>query len=96
MREPPDFLSMACTTASVSYREWLTESELVQALLSGEAPRHRTAHLHTLLEEAPEKLLIGLVEQVSKAHPRERIEENLLEIAAELQVEGRVRRILGR
>jgi hypothetical protein len=94
MRRPPDFVRMACTTASVSYREWLTENELIEALLTGEAPERRAAHLCTLLEEAPEAILLGLVEQLSASHSREQIEENILKIAIALQVDNRVRRIL--
>ena len=96
MKPSPDFVEMACITSSVSYREWLTKDELVGALLSGEAPPRRTAHLRTLLEEAPEALVRGLVEQMCKSYPNERIEENVLRLAAALEVEGRARRILGR
>src|SRR6266705_3143617 len=60
MTEPkkrdPDFVRMACTSASVSFRELLTEDELVRVLVTGKVPRNRRPHLRSLLEEAPENL----------------------------------------
>ena len=81
---PLDFISMACTTASVSYRELLTPEELVQALLTGEVPQKRHAHFHVLLDEAPIQLLQGLVEQVGKQATYEQVAGNLLRIASDL------------
>lgn len=83
-KRPPDFISMACTTASVSYREALTPEELVQALLTGEVPQRRQAHFHVLLDEAPISLLQGLIEQVGKQATCEHVANNLGRIAAEL------------
>ena len=82
---------MACTSASVSYRELLTKEELVCALLSGEVPENRRTHLITLLEEAPESLLKGLVEQVSGQARAGAVEKNLLKIAEALHASHRVR-----
>jgi hypothetical protein len=82
---------MACTSASVSYREALTKEELVRALLSGEIPENRRPHLITLLEEAPESLMRGLVEQVSERSKPGQVERNLLKIANALQVSHRLR-----
>src|SRR5688572_3051434 len=48
----PDFLRMACVTASVSFKEPLTERELVRALLTGKVPPRRHPHFRVLLEEA--------------------------------------------
>ena len=94
-RKPPDFISMACTSASVCYREVLTPDELVQALSSGELPRNRFAHFRMLLEEAPEALLRGLVEQMSQSSDRALIEQNLFRIAHEVEATDRVRNIFG-
>ena len=95
-RREPDFVSMACTTASVCYREMLTPDELAQALASGEVPRNRFAHFRMLFEEAPEVLLHGLVEQMSKTPDRTRVEENISRIAEVVQVTDRVRTIFAR
>ncbi len=55
MTEPkkrgPDFVRMACTSASVSFRELLTEDELVRALVTGKVPGNRRPHLRSLIEE---------------------------------------------
>ena len=86
---------MACTSASVSYRESLTKDELLRALQSGEVPGNRRAHLATLLEEGPEVLLRGLLEQVAESVEWNRLEKNLLKIAENLdpshQLLGRVK-----
>ena len=85
----PDFISMACTTSSVSYREALTPDELVHALLSGRVPRSRRPHLRTLLEEAPRPLLEGLVHQVGKWAKPGKVAGNVEKIATELGVSQR-------
>lgn len=87
---------MACTTCSVSYREIISEEELVQALLSGEVPQNRMAHLHALLEEAPAPILLGLIDRLGESYSRSLVEENMLKIAITMQTEGRVRKILAR
>ena len=91
VKPKPDFIFMACTSASVSYREQLTREELVLTLLSGEIPKNRRAHLMTLLEEAPETLLKGLVEQVGEQSEKEEVERNLLKIADALKIPYRLR-----
>jgi hypothetical protein len=83
-RRPPDFISMACTTASVSYRESLTPEQLIHALLTGEVPQNRHAHFHVLLDEAPIKLLQGLVEQVGRQATYEQVAKSFERIASEL------------
>jgi hypothetical protein len=75
---------MACTTASVSYRESLTPEELVQALLTGQVPQRRQAHFHVLLDEAPIPLLQGLIEQVGKQATHEQVAKNFQRIASDL------------
>jgi len=83
-KNAPNFVAMACTTASVSYRELLTPDELVEALLTGRVPQNRHAHFHVLLDETPIALLQGLIEQVGKQATHANVAENFQRIAAEL------------
>lgn len=87
----PDFIQMACTTASVSFKESLAPDELVHALLSGKIPRNRRPHLRTLLEEAPRPLLEGLVQEVGKWAKPGKVAGNVEKIAVELGVSQRTR-----
>jgi len=87
----PDFIQMACTTASVSFRESLAPDELVHALLSGKVPRNRRPHLRTLLEEAPRPLLEGLVHEVSRWTKPGKVAGNVEKIATELGSSQRTR-----
>lgn len=87
----PDYIQMACTTASVSFRETLAPDELVHALLSGRVPRNRRPHLRTLLEEAPRPLLEGLVQEVGKWAKPGKVPGNVERIATELGVSRRTR-----
>jgi transcriptional regulator with XRE-family HTH domain len=82
----PDFIGMACTTASVSFKEMLTPEELVHALLSGKPAPTKEAHLITLIEEAPTSLLSGLIQQVSGWTKAGKVEKNLAKIADQLGV----------
>jgi len=87
----PDFIRMASTSANVRFRERLTEDELVHALLSGKVPRNRRPHLRSLLEEAPETVLQGLVARVGTWTRPGKVEKNLLKIAEALNASHRVR-----
>jgi transcriptional regulator with XRE-family HTH domain len=89
-KRAPDFVRMACTSASVRYREPLTDDELVHALLSGKVSRNRRSHLRSLLEEAPEAVLKGLVGQVGGWAKPGKVEKNLLKIAEALDASHRV------
>src|SRR5438876_11184513 len=40
----PDYVRMACTVANVSFRDTLTEDELVRALATGKVRANRRAH----------------------------------------------------
>ncbi|MEO0315587.1 MAG: hypothetical protein RI928_2043 [Pseudomonadota bacterium] len=55
-------IRMASRNASVSYKESLTPAELMSALATGEIPSNRVAHLSTLVDEAPLKLIVSAVE----------------------------------
>jgi len=86
----PDFIRMACMTASVSFRELLTSDELVGALLSGKVPENRRPHLRTLLDEAPQTLVAGLVQDVGRLTKSGKVVGNLQRIARELDALPRV------
>ena len=81
----PNFVRMACTSASVSFRETLTEDELVRVLVTGKVPRNRRPHLRSLLEEAPENLVKGLIEQVATPAKAREVERNLGKVARALR-----------
>jgi transcriptional regulator with XRE-family HTH domain len=86
----PDFIRMACTTASVSYKNALTEDELIRALLDGKIPAGRKPHLRTLFDEATPSLLKGLVTEASRWTKPGRVEKNLVRIARDIGSTGRI------
>ena len=90
----PDYVRMACTTASVSYRSALTEDELIHALLTGKVPPGRHAHLRTLLDEAPAALLAGLAAEAARWTKPGRLERNLARLAREVGASRRSERWL--
>lgn len=77
----PDYVRMACTTANVSFKTVLTEDELIHALVTGKVPARRRAHLRTLLEEAPESLVRGLVQEAAHWTKPGKLENNLRKLA---------------
>ena len=80
--KPPDFLRLASTAASVSFKTALSERELLRALLTGKVPRDRRAHLRALLEESPQAVMKGLIQQVRRWTDPGKLERNLSKIAA--------------
>jgi len=82
----PDFVRMACMSASTSFRESLTEKELVRGLLSGAVPRKRRPHFAALLEEAPASVLNGLLHELGKWTSPPRVQSNALRIARSLRI----------
>jgi len=80
----PDFVRMACTTANVSYRNELTEDELIRALLTGKVTPAKRPHFRTLLDEATPALLQGLVEEAGRWSKPGRVEKNLVKIARDI------------
>lgn len=80
----PDFVGMACTSASVSFKKQLTRDELVHALLSGNVTPGKKAHFIVLLEESPAALLHGLAEQAGAWVAPEKIRKNLRKIAKQI------------
>lgn len=85
-----DYLRLASTAASVSFRTPLTEGELQRVLLTGKVPAARRAHIRALLEEAPSALLDGLIAQVSSFAKPGKVERNVARLAASLDVFRRV------
>lgn len=83
-RDEPDYVRMACTSASTSFRERLRPDELVRILLSGTVPAARRPHLRVILEELPAPVLEGAVRQVEAWSSREKVLENLAQIARAL------------
>jgi len=77
-----DYLHIAATTASVSFKDPLTEQELLRALLTGKIPAGRRPHLRLLLEEARPQIINGLVSQLSQWTSSARLQKNLARIAA--------------
>lgn len=73
----PDFIRMACTTASVSFRSPLTEQELIRALITGKVPPRRGAHIRALFDEAPIGLLQGLAAEAARWTRPGKLEKNL-------------------
>ncbi len=82
----PDYIGMACTTASVSLRKTLGADELVHALLSGKPTPGKHAHFIVLLEEAPKTLLRGLVSQVGAWAKPGQVAKNVRKIASEIGI----------
>ncbi|NDP41838.1 MAG: helix-turn-helix domain-containing protein [Aromatoleum sp.] len=79
-----DYIRLASTTASVSFKEPLTEAELIRILLSGKVPRGRTPHLRLLLEEASPSMRKGLLREVSRWSKPGKLEKNLATIARDV------------
>jgi transcriptional regulator with XRE-family HTH domain len=79
--KPPDFLRLASTAASASFKTSLSEDELRRALLTGKVPRDRRAHLRALLEESPGALMKGLIQQMRRSTDPGKLEKNLAKIA---------------
>jgi transcriptional regulator with XRE-family HTH domain len=79
----PDYVRMACTTANVSFKSALTEDELIHALITGKVPAKRSAHVRTLLDEAPGGLLNGLAAEATRWTRPGRLERNLHRLARE-------------
>lgn len=85
-RPPPskgtDFLRLASTSASVSFKTALTARELLVALLSGKVSPGKSPHIRALLEESPKTIVRGLIRQVGSSTTPGRVERNLQRLAA--------------
>jgi len=83
-RQNPDFVGMASTSASVSFRKALSDEELIRILLTGKVPPDKRPHMRALLDEASPKLLQGLLEEVGRWTKPGRVEKNMATIARTL------------
>ena len=86
----PDYVRMACTRTNVSFKSALTGEELIHALVTGKVPAGRSAHLRSLLNEAPTTLLRGLVDEAERWSRPGKLEKNLERLAHDT---GATRRI---
>jgi transcriptional regulator with XRE-family HTH domain len=86
--QSPDFLSLASTTASISFKTALTDHELLRALLTGKVPANRRPHFFTLFEEAKPAVMHGLVRQVDQWTKPGRVSRNLKKIAVAIGWHG--------
>ena len=59
-------LEAASQTASVSYKNKLSSSELAKSLISGKISKSNCPYMATLLDEAPLPLIVSAVEEASK------------------------------
>lgn len=92
----PNYLFMARIAANGSFRAKLSEADLVRALLMGRvAPRHRP-HLRALLSEAPVDVLRGVVEEVGRWAPPDRVAESVRRLSDALGAARRTRTWLGK
>jgi len=89
-RSESDFVRVAATTASVAFKQPLTEEELMRALLTGKVPAAKRPHFRLLFEEAKPSLVRGLVGEVSRWAKPGKVEKNLAAIARELGVTERI------
>src|SRR3990172_9302042 len=80
----PDYVRMACTAANVSFKTALTENELIHALVTGKVPAKRSVHLRALLDEAPEALVRGLVQEAGRWTKPGKLEKNLLNLTTQV------------
>jgi transcriptional regulator with XRE-family HTH domain len=79
-----DPIRMAAATASVSYKDPLTEDKLIQALINGKIPSGKRPHFRTLLDEGSPALLTALVREAGHWTKPGRVEKNLAKIAREV------------
>jgi transcriptional regulator with XRE-family HTH domain len=86
----PDYVRMACASANVSFKSALTENELIHALVTGRVPAKRSAHLRSLLDEAPTTLLAGLVEEASRWTKPGKLQRNLERLAHDTGASRRI------
>ena len=84
-------LQLAAQTASTSYKTVLTASILKKILRTGQAPKQFEAHIMTLLDEAPESIVLGAVKQAAAPDmPPQKIMKHLSNWAREWQTNRRV------
>lgn len=79
----PDYVGRAVSTANVSLRDRLHPDEVVQSLLTGQAPPNKTAHIQTVIADLSDANLGGLVDQVGRlSNNPEKVRRNLKRLSA--------------
>jgi transcriptional regulator with XRE-family HTH domain len=86
----PDPVRMAATAASISYRNPLTEDELLRALITGKIMAGKRPHFRTLLDEASVSVLKAVVREARQWTKPGRVERNLVSIAREVGASRRI------
>jgi transcriptional regulator with XRE-family HTH domain len=86
----PDFVRMAATSASVSFRDRLTEDELIRALLTGRVAPGKRPHFRALFDEITPAIMQGLIAETSRWAKPGKVEKNVLAIAAAVGASKRV------
>ncbi len=85
-----DPIRMAAATASVSYRNPLSEDELIHALITGRIPSGKRPHFRTLLDEGGPTLLNSLVREAGQWTKPGRVERNIAKIARDVSSTKRI------
>ena len=80
----PNLLRQASISASVSFKEALSEEALARILLTGKVPKDYRPHVRRLLEETPAPLMNQLISQVERWAPPGKVSRNLKNIRATL------------
>ncbi len=79
-----DFLTMACTSANVSFKNRMGPDDLATVLLSGRVPADFKPHLRVVLEELPRSVLEGVVRQVGRTRDVAAVKVNLAKVAKQI------------
>lgn len=77
----PDYIRMAATSASVSFREKLTEEELIRSLITGKILPGKRPHFRALFDEVTPAVMQGLIDETGRWAKPDRIRKNLAAIA---------------
>jgi transcriptional regulator with XRE-family HTH domain len=85
-----DYVRVAATTASVSFKQPLGEDELILALLTGKVPPGKRPHFRLLFDESAPSLMRGLIAEVSRWSKPGRVEKNLVKLAHDIGATERI------
>lgn len=95
-KRKPDFLKMAATSASVSFKEKLSVNDLARIFIAGRVPKAKHPHIRALLEEAPYSVLRGVYQQLAVSVSPDRLARNFERLGQELGVSREVSSWLNR
>jgi transcriptional regulator with XRE-family HTH domain len=85
-----DYVRVAATAASVSFKQPLGEDELILALLTGKVPPGKRPHFRLLFDESAPSLMRGLIAEVSRWSKPGRVEKNLVKLAHDIGTTERI------